>query len=104
MGRNDRCTDRRDGEQENENTTEETKRLLYVALTRARDRLYLSGSISKGMFRPTRGALAEVMPESVRVLFARAAAGAGPIEWTGERAVHTLVVPDALGEREGPLR
>ncbi len=83
---------------------EETKRLLYVALTRARDRLYLSGSISKGMFRPTRGALAEVMPESVRVLFARAAAGAGPIEWTGERAVHTLVVPDALGEREGPLR
>ncbi|MEQ1727537.1 MAG: UvrD-helicase domain-containing protein [Vicinamibacterales bacterium] len=83
---------------------EETKRLLYVALTRARDRLYLSGSVSKGVFRPTRGALAEVMPESVRVLFARAAAGAGPIEWTGELAVHSLVVPDAIGEREGPLR
>ena len=54
---------------------EESKRLLYVALTRARDRLYLSGSIGKGGFRPTRGALAEVMPESLRVLFARAASG-----------------------------
>ncbi len=78
---------------------EESKRLLYVALTRARDRLYLSGSIGKGGFRPTRGALAEVMPESLRVLFARAASGPGPIDWTGEHAVHTLVVPDPLGDR-----
>jgi len=75
---------------------EETKRLLYVALTRARDRLYLSGSIGKGGFRPTRGALAEVMPESLRMLFVRAAAGPGPLDWTGEHAVHTLVVPEGL--------
>ncbi len=79
---------------------EETKRVLYVALTRARDRLYLSGSINKGVFRPTRGALAEVMPDSLRVLFARASAGPGPLDWTGERAVHTLVVPDPIGDRE----
>ncbi len=78
---------------------EETKRLLYVALTRARDRLYLSGSISKGIFRPTRGALAEVMPDSLRVLFARAAAGPGPLQWTGEHAVHTLVVPGSEPDR-----
>ncbi len=76
---------------------EETKRLLYVALTRARDRLYLSGSINKGVFRPTRGALAEVMPDSLRVLFARASVGPGPLDWTGERSVHTLVVPESLG-------
>ena len=31
---------------------EETKRLLYVALTRARDRLYLSAAVEDGVFRP----------------------------------------------------
>ncbi len=43
---------------------EETKRLLYVALTRARDRLYLSGSVQEGQFRATRGSLGEVLPRS----------------------------------------
>jgi ATP-dependent helicase/nuclease subunit A len=51
---------------------EETKRLLYVALTRARDRLYLSSSLSAGVIRPTRGSLGEVLPAFVRDLFARA--------------------------------
>src|SRR5262249_50059141 len=37
---------------------EETKRLLYVALTRARDRLYLSGVAKDGVLRPGRGSLA----------------------------------------------
>jgi ATP-dependent helicase/nuclease subunit A len=73
---------------------EETKRLLYVALTRARDRLYLSGSVSSGVFRPTRGALAEVLPDSLRALFARAAAASGHITWSGgSGAVHVLAVP-----------
>ena len=44
---------------------EETKRLLYVALTRARDRLYLSGAVADGVFRPTRGSLGEVLPDVV---------------------------------------
>lgn len=81
---------------------EETKRLLYVALTRARDRLYLSGSVAKGVFRPTRGALAEVMPDSLRALFARAAAGPGTLDWVGSSGVHQLVVPDTTdgGERQ----
>jgi ATP-dependent helicase/nuclease subunit A len=61
---------------------EETKRLFYVALTRARDRLYLSGSVSNRLFRPTRGALAEVLPDSLRALFVQAAAGIVPIAWT----------------------
>jgi len=51
---------------------EETKRLLYVALTRARDRLYLALSVSSGGIRPTKGSLGEVLPSFVRDLFAQA--------------------------------
>lgn len=76
---------------------EETKRLLYVALTRARDRLYLSGSVSNGVFRPTRGALAEVLPDTLRALFPRAAAGADAVTWSGSGGiVHELLVPRSL--------
>jgi ATP-dependent helicase/nuclease subunit A len=55
---------------------EETKRLLYVALTRARDRLYLSASLSAGVIRPTKGSLGEVLPGFVRNLFAQASSEA----------------------------
>jgi ATP-dependent helicase/nuclease subunit A len=55
---------------------EETKRLLYVALTRARDRLYLSASLTGGVIRPTRGSLGEVLPPFARDLFALANAAA----------------------------
>ena len=41
---------------------EETKRLLYVALTRARDRLYLSAAVKDGVCRIGRGSLGEVLP------------------------------------------
>ncbi|MCX6549645.1 MAG: UvrD-helicase domain-containing protein [Acidobacteria bacterium] len=42
---------------------EETKRLLYVAITRARDRLYLTTAVERGGFRPKPGSLGEVLPE-----------------------------------------
>jgi ATP-dependent helicase/nuclease subunit A len=45
---------------------EETKRLLYVALTRARDRLYLSGVVKDGQLKAGRGSLGEALPASVR--------------------------------------
>jgi ATP-dependent helicase/nuclease subunit A len=45
---------------------EETKRLLYVALTRARDRLYLSAALKDGAFRAGPGSLGEVLPASVK--------------------------------------
>ena len=48
---------------------EETKRLLYVALTRARDRLYLSATTPKGVCRPGRGSLGEVLPKSMTDVF-----------------------------------
>jgi ATP-dependent helicase/nuclease subunit A len=52
---------------------EETKRLLYVALTRARDRLYLSTTVRDGACRMGRGSLGEVLPESVKERFLAAA-------------------------------
>ena len=51
---------------------EETKRLLYVALTRARDRLYLAACVKDGVCRMGRGSLGEVLPASFRALFAAA--------------------------------
>ena len=59
---------------------EETKRLLYVALTRARDRLYLSSVLKEGRIVPGRGSLAEVLPPTLLACFTSAAAGA-PVEW-----------------------
>jgi ATP-dependent helicase/nuclease subunit A len=51
---------------------EETKRLLYVALTRARDRLYLSTTVENGSCRMGRGSLGEVLPAGVRAMFVAA--------------------------------
>jgi superfamily I DNA/RNA helicase len=53
---------------------EESKRLLYVALTRARDRLYLSATVKDGVCRMGKGSLGEVLPPGVRARFAAAAA------------------------------
>jgi ATP-dependent helicase/nuclease subunit A len=53
---------------------EETKRLLYVAMTRARDRLYLSSVLKDGRLQPGRGSLAEVLPQTLIDLFAGAGA------------------------------
>src|SRR5207237_8779432 len=52
---------------------EESKRLLYVALTRARDRLYLSATVQNGACRMGRGSLGEVLPASLKALFGEAA-------------------------------
>jgi ATP-dependent helicase/nuclease subunit A len=60
---------------------EETKRLLYVALTRARERLYLSATVQKGVCRPGRGSLGEVMPRSLVDLFANVAGSAERLVW-----------------------
>ena len=60
-------------EAERDREKQETRRLMYVALTRARDRLYLSSVLKDGVLAPGRGSLAEVLPESLRQLFGRAA-------------------------------
>ncbi len=78
---------------------EETKRLLYVAMTRARDRLYLSATLKQGICRMGRGSLGEVLPASLRDLFslARPAEADRIIEWSGSGmsggAGHRFLVP-----------
>jgi ATP-dependent helicase/nuclease subunit A len=75
---------------------EESKRLLYVALTRARDRLYLSATVQNGACRTTRGSLAEILPASVKALFTAAAVASAVDEvlWIGPSgAAHGFVVP-----------
>jgi ATP-dependent exoDNAse (exonuclease V) beta subunit len=64
---------------------EETKRLLYVAVTRARERLYLSAVLKNGLFAAASGSLGEVMPASMATLF-RDASTAKPgdvLTWRG---------------------
>jgi ATP-dependent helicase/nuclease subunit A len=55
-------------EAERQREKHETKRLLYVALTRARDRLYLASALKDGVMVPGRGSLGEVFPSSIRAL------------------------------------
>ena len=64
---------------------EETKRLLYVAATRARDRLFLSAVINDDGAIPTNpGSLGTALPEPFVELMARAATERGPLVWIGE--------------------
>jgi superfamily I DNA/RNA helicase len=73
-------------EAERDREKQETRRLLYVAFTRARDRLYLSSSLKEGVLIPGRGSLAEVLPDSVREVFNRAASAfdaCDTVGWTG---------------------
>lgn len=70
-------------EREREREQHETRRLLYVATTRARDRLYLSSMLKDGALRPGPGSLADVLPPSLRPVFATAAATAdATLQWT----------------------
>ncbi|MGE3842292.1 MAG: UvrD-helicase domain-containing protein [Vicinamibacterales bacterium] len=52
---------------------EEIKRLLYVALTRARDRLVLSVTLGGPRFLPARGSLAEIIPPEFTTFLEREA-------------------------------
>ncbi|HEY7190627.1 MAG TPA: UvrD-helicase domain-containing protein, partial [Vicinamibacterales bacterium] len=65
---------------------EETKRLLYVALTRARDRLYLSTALKDGLLKPGRGSLAEVLPPSLQDRFNEARV-APSVSWSASSGV-----------------
>ncbi len=85
---------------------EESKRLLYVALTRARDRLYLSATVQDGKCRMGRGSLGEVLPDQVKALFVQAMVeqmASGPedqrVSWTGPSgATHVITVPGVVAE------
>jgi ATP-dependent helicase/nuclease subunit A len=76
---------------------EEAKRLLYVALTRARDRLYLGAVLPDGLFRPGRLSLGEVLPVPLRDLLQEAVAAERQVSWSGPSGVvHRLRVCRSL--------
>jgi ATP-dependent helicase/nuclease subunit A len=80
--------------------TEEAKRLLYVAVTRARDRVYLAATLNAdGRFAPAKGSLGRVMPVTMCEALARAGApdAGDAIVWTGENTTHTFRVLRASG-------
>jgi len=54
-----------------------------VATTRARDRLYLSSALKDGSLRPGPGSLADVLPPSLKPIFATAGVtGEETVQWT----------------------
>ncbi len=72
---------------------EETKRLLYVAITRARDHLYLAADIKKPPFRAFGGSLGDILPQTLKTRFeaATVAPPPGTVEWTASSGtVHTF--------------
>ena len=77
------------GERDDEKEVEETKRLLYVALTRARDRLYLAGTVAAGKVVLQRGSLGRVLPPALPTLMV-APDDCGRLVWQGTSGVHVL--------------
>ena len=82
---------------------EEMKRLLYVATTRARDRLYLSATLT-GAVKVGFGSFAAVLPQSFLAELSAAPGDADQLSWSGPGGrAHTffLVGPDvaASGSR-----
>lgn len=73
---------------------EENKRLLYVAATRARDRLYFSAAADAGVVEPGRGSLGEVLPASFVAALGRGAGADAPvIDWVAASGrAHRLAV------------
>ena len=62
---------------------EETKRLLYVAVTRARDRLYLASEVKEAKWRAFGGSLGDLLPPGIKARFEAASMAPAPetTEW-----------------------
>ena len=87
----------------------ETRRLLYVAFTRARDRLYLASALKEGALVAGRGSLAEVLPDSlkapVRARRRRAARhGHGRLDWARPDAPSSSVSAVQLRSKPAVLQ
>ncbi|HEX4915028.1 MAG TPA: UvrD-helicase domain-containing protein [Vicinamibacterales bacterium] len=76
-------------DRDDDKEVEETKRLLYVALTRARDRLYLSGTVTAGKMQLLRGSLGRVLPPTLPALMADPGDDEERL-WQGASAAHRL--------------
>jgi len=89
---------------EDRRENEELRRLLYVAMTRARDRLYLAAQVGEdGYLKHAARSLAGLFPPSLRDVFPRAAA-AGPdvdeVYWDapGQRFAFRVLRPESGAE------
>jgi len=74
---------------------EETKRLLYVALTRARDRLYLASEVKDARWRAFGGSLGDILPAGIKARFEIASLSPAPetTDWSAASGqVHTFRV------------
>lgn len=84
---------------EDRREAEELRRLLYVAVTRARDRLYLAAQVDDdGEFTPAARSLARLFPASLIEVFSAAARGTGDtVDWAtpGQRFVCRVCRPSA---------
>ena len=81
---------------------EETKRLLYVAVTRARDRLYLASEVKDGKWRAFGGSLGDLLPPGIKARFEAASMAAAPetTEWVAVSGQsHVFRVCSAIGDR-----
>jgi ATP-dependent helicase/nuclease subunit A len=81
----DNPADRDDDEKDHE----ETKRLVYVALTRARDRLYLCGTLTNGKVTLQRGSIGRVLPPSLTAAMATGGEGE-EIVWPAGSTAHVM--------------
>jgi ATP-dependent helicase/nuclease subunit A len=82
---------------------EETKRLLYVALTRARDRLYLASEVKDARWRAFGGSLGDILPAGMKARFEAAGVSPPPdtTAWTAASGqVHTFRVCTRSESRE----
>ena len=89
---------------ERDQNIEETKRLLYVASTRARDRLYLSAVARDGRVKFHRGSFGEVLPPGLASAFSVAADHSrASVDWEGPGGVmHQFrIVADPCEEHGG---
>jgi ATP-dependent helicase/nuclease subunit A len=82
---------------------EEAKRLLYVAVTRARDRLYLSAPLDGDRLRLGRTSLGAVLPQQFVDQMTKAALGSGDVaEWRVGTHVHRMRVRRAAAATPNP--
>jgi ATP-dependent helicase/nuclease subunit A len=86
---------------------EELRRLFYVAMTRARDRLYLAAEVdTKGKLRRSARSLAALLPGSLAEIFTGAALpAADAVSWETPHGTFTFrVCRPGLIEVAGPVR
>ncbi len=69
---------------------------MYVALTRARDRLYLAGTIANGKLTLQRGSIGRVLPATLTAAMALEP-DTNAIAWAGASSTHAIRRVPAAG-------